>query len=218
MSKILSGIFGRPSGQTGGLVFGAARDRTGKVGTIRVRVVPANPNSPDQQDVRLNFAQTVKVVRDLGPATYQSDWDRAVGQLPGWHSLMGILLDAMDDTQIYSAPPVTPLGTLHNPATIGIAASGAGGEIAYTWTNELGTDGTAADVVRGFAIRAEPDVDGNHPVFLIPAGETRASSPYALTGLGNGIDYLCCFYLQGAGTAAGKLTPSTWIVATSSTP
>ena len=215
MAKVRGGVYGRPSGLTGGIVWGAARDRQGKLATMRQHVIPANPNSAAQQVQRSKFDDCLQVVRAIGPTEYQDAWNRAIGQLPGFHSLMSILLDNIDSSFDFSAPPDTPLGILHFPGQLVIGVGSSSGEIDADWTTELGNDGTAADVVHLFVIEADRDVDDKHPVVDWSGTLTRNDASEVITGLDPATDYLTFFYLEGAGTAAGINTLAQWDVQTS---
>ncbi len=217
MAKVRGGVYGRPSGLTGGVVWGAARDRQGKVATMRAHVIPANPNTAAQQTQRTKFSDVLDVVRNIGPTEYQDAWNRSIGQLPGFQSLMSILLDNIDVTFGFSEPPDTPLGTLHFPGQLIYTPGPLSGEITADWTTELGQDGTAADIVHMFAIEADRDIDDEHPVIDASDSKTRTDATCLITGLDPATSYLTFFYLEGAGTAAGINTLAQWDITTSLT-
>lgn len=215
MARIAGGIFSAPRGTTSGIVFGAARTRDGKVTTSRAWNKPANPRTGAQQLQRGKFLDCLQVVRDFGPSIYQGDWDRAIGQLPGFQSMMSILLHALNDSFEFAAPPDTPLGPLHFPATWGITTAGGAGQLTATWSTELGPDGTASDQLQLIGCLAARDADGLHPVFFALDTAVRSAGTIAIS---TGQDSLLCLiggWFQGAGTAAGRLSRTEWRLQTS---
>jgi hypothetical protein len=146
MSVLDGGIFSRPRGKTGGLVFGAARTREGKLVTARMLVPPSNPNTAAQQTQRTIFSEVQSVIRIYGPSVYQTYFNRSVGQLPGFQSMQSIYMNQMDDSfELDLVNPIN-LGTLHFPNTFTVVTGGSG-QLSITWSDELGSNGTSADKV-----------------------------------------------------------------------
>lgn len=209
MSVLEGGIFSRPRGKTGGLVFGAARTRTGKLVTSRLLVPPSNPNTASQQVQRGKFQESLAIVRNLGTDIYQEDWNRAISQLPGFQSMMSIFLDAQDASKVLSAPPTVNLGTLHYPAT-GPTLTDAGGQVVQLdWTAELGDNGTAADVAVALAIDVNPAATPQARVVVSYASDVR-SDMTTQVDVGAAGTYLVALYFRGAGTADGLLSLCKW--------
>lgn len=154
MSRLEGGIFSRPRGKTGGVVFGAGRTREGKIVTSRLLVKPSNPDTTEQRAYRSRFASSIGIVRGLGPEVYKRDWNRAVGQLPGFQSLMSIIINEMATSLILSAPPTTNLGTLPNIIVTPGSFARDGDELTFAWTANTGTAGSADDVVSFMLIQA----------------------------------------------------------------
>lgn len=152
MAKLEGGIFSRPRGKTGGVVFGAARTRTGKVVTSRLLVAPSNPNTPAQQSQRSIFSNSLQIVRGLGAAIYQTDFNRAIAQLPGFQAMMSIFMNNMNDSFLLDPPQETNLGTLHVPDTLSAAAGVDAGQVSVTLSGENGANGAATDEVVILAI------------------------------------------------------------------
>jgi len=197
MAKVINSVLGNVRGKIGDLVGGAARDAYGKVSTLRVWARPTNPNTAAQALQRNKFKASVQMTRNLGPSFYQTDWNRATGQLPGFQSLVGIFTDATDDTLTLTAPADTPLGTLHQPATITIAQGISTNEVDFTWTTEVGQNGDAADEVVLFAIRADDDTDGRYVTFEDDTSYTRTDGSGSLDMNEDDIAYVCGIYLRG---------------------
>jgi hypothetical protein len=210
MSRINGGgIFGRPSGKTSGIVFGAARTRTGKVSTTRELVAPSNPNTSAQQTQRSKFSQALFIVRAIGSAVYQSNWNRSIGQLPGFQSMQSIFLNNLSDVGLLSAPANTNLGTLDTPVGLSIINDGAD-TIDVTWTGGSVGNGTASDIVKAFAIPAAL-VDRVTPDDIVESlTELYSSGALALTVINPGIDYVVCVWREGQGNAAGLLSVAQW--------
>jgi len=209
MAKLEGGIFSNPSGKTAGIVFGAARTRQGKKVTARQLVPPSNPNTTAQQAQRGKFTDCLAIVRHLGAECYQSDFNRAISQLPGFQSLMSVFMNAMDDSKELSVPPSINLGTLHFPDTLSIATSG-GDDIIVTISDENGGNGTADDKLALIAV----DVSSTGRATLI--GDFRADSGCREDGEGTllnltaGNTYLIGAYMRGVGDADGMLSVCNW--------
>lgn len=211
MSRLTGGIFSRPSGKTAGIVFGAGRTRTGKVVTARELVPPSNPNTAAQQSQRTKFSRDLFIVRALGSAIYQSDWNRSVGQLPGFQSMQSIFLGVTDANGLLVAPANTNLGTLDPPADLAVDDSGAQG-FTVDWDDTNVGNGTIGDLVKFFAV----------PVAL--ANRAQASNiksllteDYSNPGIGltmdaTNQDVLVCVWREGQGAAAGLLSVAQWFV------
>lgn len=202
MSSITGGIFSRPKGTTGGLVFGAARSRTGKVVTIREKVDPANPNTAGQVTQRTIFSETLTIVRTLGAAIYQVGWNRAIGQLPGFQSMMSVYMKAMDAAFDLVLTTNINLGILHNPDTFTMGSTVAT-ELNMTWTAELGANGTAADTMVFLVVpklKTQRSIAGE---IFADVSKVRSDTSLDITGLTTGQTYTVYRYILGVGTAAG---------------
>lgn len=143
MATITGGITGRPAGKIAGIIFGAARSRSGKRVTAREKVDPSNPNTPAQQNQRGLFRECLQRVRKLGSGIYRDDFNRSIGQLPGFQSMMSWLMNAADSEGNILSLPDLNLGTLHVPDTVSFSEAGDNMEI--TWSEETGSNGTAND-------------------------------------------------------------------------
>lgn len=204
MSIVTGGIFGQVRGKSGGIVFSAARTKNGKVNTAKQFVIPANPNTPDQQTQRTKFSDSVAIIRQLGPSVYQSYWNRAVGQLPGYQSLVSLFKTNMDANASLSALPDIMQGDLHFPATCTVA-EGTPGSIIVTTSTEAGTNGASTDVKNVIAI---PVLSLDRiPItnVLFSATSTRADATVTLTTTLTTSDFIIIVYFT---TATGALVPN----------
>lgn len=205
MSKLEGGIFSNPSGQTSGIVFGAARTRRGKVVTARQLVSPSNPNTAAQQEQRTKFSESLTIVRAIGATIYQGDFNRAISQLPGFQSMMSIYLNNMNSSFTIGSISDTNLGLLHLPDTLTVTA-GTTGVIDVDWSTELGANGTTADQFVAFAVPNDQSNRADFDVMTSVAASIRSDAALAITGLGETIEYSIGMYFRGVGTALNTLT------------
>lgn len=210
MAKQTGGILGTPSGKIAGIIFSSARSRAGKVITAREKVSPSNPKTPAQVVQRNKFSTVVDLTRKWGPAIYQVDWNRSVGQLPGFNSVMSIWLGVVDDALSYSVPSVTPLGDLHNPDTLTFAAGANTGEVKVTWSTELGANGTTDD--KAVFIAQREDASSGNLVAISPGAAPRSvgATGVTLAGFASVEPLVVVVYFRGDGAQDGNLTQATY--------
>jgi len=206
MSKVSGGVLGDCSGKIANVVFSHARDFTGKVNTVRSYVVPSNPNTPEQQTRRNLFRASVLRVKAFGPDLYQDDWNRSVGQLPGFQALVRTIIRSVDATPLFTPPAVIPLGNLHLPDTITISTGAGAGEISYTWSTEVGDNGTNGDLIMAFCYNCDPASVHYGEVKINQKHRSEGAAGSKFTGLVSGDSYVVGFYLRGVGTAVGLLS------------
>lgn len=213
MARLTGGIFSNPSGSTGGITFGAARTRKGKVVTARQKTSPSNPDTPAQQAQRGKFRSALDIVKGIGPATYQDDWNRAVSQLPGFQSLQSIMLNNLSDTGTLSVPDDVPLGDLQAPQSISVTTGGASGDIQVSWDGAVGANGTDDDVIVAIAIPAAPTPRQTLAATVLT--DIRQNEVMEFTDLPVASVCIVAVYARGEGTAEGKLSLVQWFSATS---
>ena len=212
MAVLDGGLFSRPRGKTGGIVFGAARTRTGKQVTSRLLVPPSNPNTTAQQTQRNKFSESLAIVRGIGSDIYQDDFNRAVSQLPGFQSLMSTMLKNMDDDKILSAPADINLGSLHFPDTGPTLSAGDSGTINVSWSSENGDNGTAADEAVLIGIETNPGATPEARIIKTSEGAAREDTTDSMGGFSAGAEVLVGLYFRGAGTAENLLTKCKWAI------
>lgn len=213
MSRLEGGLFSRPRGKTGGIVFGAARTRVGKLVTSRLLVFPSQPRTTAQVQQRSNFTAALSAVRAIGPGIYQSDFNRAIAQLPGFQSLMAVIMRAQEPDGDLTAPPELNLGTLHFPNSFSVQNPSVGPEVTATFSSETGPNGNAGDEAVAIGLTESPDNDGEYWV-AISTGQTRADSPIdVFTDWPDSATVVVGLYFRGeTGTPAeGMLSPVKWI-------
>jgi hypothetical protein len=204
MARIRGGITGRPSGTVANIVFGAARTREGKVVTARERVTPSNPRTTEQTEQRNAFSASLARVKRWGPSFYQEDWNRAIGQLPGFQSLMSLLLSNVDKAAgLFTQPAVVPLGDIPLPTGITIE-KGLGDTIQVSWSDTPPPGGLVANEVVYFAYpRLLEAVDSYIPT---PERIPYDGIPGTLGGLEPDGEYIVGLYVVGKAAQEGKLS------------
>ena len=205
MAVLTGGIFSRPRGKTGGIVFGAARTRQGKLVTSRLLVPPSNPNTAAQQTQRSIFSSALSIVRKIGSAIYRTDWNRAIGQLPGFQSMQSIFMTQMDSDLNLSLTTPINLGILHFPNSFSASASGTD-EITVTFSTEVGDNGTDTDKIKILAIaKSETDRQKTNGV-VVNLDAARNDGDVTIPGLVAGATYELYAYLEGDASASGLLS------------
>ena len=215
-AKITGGLLGRVSGSIGGIIFGGARTKTGKVVTAREWVMPGEITDTDVLEQRIIFACAVHAVRYLGATLWAEDFNRAIGQLPGFHSMMSIILKSTDRvSRDFSEPPDTPLGNLFAPGVIFTTHAVTAGMITATWTGGLGLNGTDADEVEFFGIEVAGSPLGVRGAVDWAATAVRSDLTMDIATGSSGTDWIAAAYFKGAGTAEGLLSRCQWLAVTS---
>lgn len=186
MAVHLGGVYSKPSGKAGGIVWGRARTLLGKMATSREYVIPTDPNTADQQDERELFAVCVAVASLMGTAIWQSAWNNTLGELPGYHSFMGWMRDSvsmvvgipnMDD------PPASKsLGPAFMPSVTS-AGGAAGGQIKLTWDETCHGDhcDLTDDVMGLVLLQARPHTVSAYEI-LLPGSITRDDEEWQTAG------------------------------------
>jgi hypothetical protein len=207
MAKLTGGLHGRVAGMIGGIVYSSARSRQGKVNTAREFVMPKKITDSKVLKQRIIFSCTLYAVRYLGAGLWANDFNRGIGQLPGFHSMMSIILKNTDrDTRVLSEPPDTPLGSLYAP-TVTFATHGATpGSITVSWPGSLGPNGTAADVLNFFGIEADGTADGVRGAVDWTTSAVRSDLTVDIPTGSSTTTFIAGVYFQGAGVASGILS------------
>lgn len=208
---VTGGLHGRPSGNVAGVVYGAARTRTGKAVTARELVYPSNPQTADQMLQRHIFLESLDATRKLAAACWQSHFNRSIGQLPGFQSMMSIILNNTNSSEEFTAPADTPLGDLHFPGTFAcVTGTGASGTVDISWSTETGANGTAGDYVRYVMIGKPAEANYTRYAYFVSGTTARSSGgQVAATGV-NGYDLGIGVFFEGQGSASGLLSTCVW--------
>ena len=215
MAIVSSGLHGRPSGNVGGIIYGAARTREGKAVTARELVIPSNPDTVAQQVRRNIFSQALHATRQLGPECYQEYLNRMIGQLPGFQSLMSLVINNTADDYSMDVPAETPLGKLLSVSGLtDPAMGGSGTEIDLTWTDNTGSLGGATDLAKIIAIKETASPVIPRDAIFFQDGSTRASAGTTLDGFLIGRTYIIGVFFEGTGNFAGQLSNIKWVKGT----
>lgn len=201
MSKHYAGPYSKPSGKAGGLVWGAARTQQGKIATAREYVIPADPNTPDQQETRTIFKSAVDICGNLGAAVWQEPWNNTLGELQGYSSIMSYLIDNQELTDTIPSIVATPgpksLGPVHMPV-IGYTVAGAS-QYTLDWDDEIVGDHAAlTDDFMGFILNQATPANWEIGYILQPGTVTRAAETYItpFDVLEDGVGNLSCFWFR----------------------
>jgi len=211
MAVLTGGLHGRPRGNVAGVVYGGARGRAGKLVTAREKVDPSNPRTAGQVAQREKFERTLNIVRLWAPDIYQSDWNRSVGQLPGFQSVHSLLLNAVGEDHYFVATPAdTPLGILHLPDTLTVTSTGAS-EFTVTWSAETGDNGSIADELRYAWIKAADDITIDQEYGVDDSTEVRNGSPKAVTVSGSS-KFMVVVWMRGTAVGNAHLSVAKWFL------
>lgn len=202
MSVLTGGIFSRPRGQMGGVVFGAARTRAGKLVTSRLKVIPSNPNTAAQQTQRTKFAQCQDIVRRLGASVYQGVWNRSVGQLPGFQSMQSIFMNQMDSSFDLTLVNDINLGTLEPLLDVEVTVDSES-QITFSWNDAVSGNGTIADKVYVLCIAQEKTAREEALNVVVGGPVARSVEALVFNELTGTTNYQFYLYVEGAGTAEG---------------
>jgi hypothetical protein len=198
-----------------GVVYGAGRSKYKKLSASREFVIPANPKTTGQVNVRNRLSITVETVKLIGGAIYTFDWNRAVRQLPGFQSLIKLINNATNKTtHVLSAPAAVSLGKRHFPATWS-AAAGVD-VITVTWSTEDGYIGADTDEVTIIAIStAAPTAPANRTVTIDQSAvRSDGTIDITATGVSTG-DFVVGIYLQDTDLNQGdrdRRSEAKWLV------
>lgn len=218
MAIVRGGLHGRPSGNVSGIVYGGARTRVGKVVTARELVFPSNPQTAAQVLQRLIFKQSLYATRHLAAAMWQEYFNRSIGQLPGFQSMMSILLDNTNNSEEFEPPPDTPLGNLHFPNTFTVTTgTGGANHVTFDWSADLGLNGTVNDVLRALYVTKDPEDTTNRQVNTLFGVLDREDAQYEWNTLQPGKEIVVGIFFVGVGAAEGLLSPCKWYAVTTDT-
>lgn len=205
MSILTGGIFSKPRGKMGGIVFGSARTRQGKLVTSRLLVSPSNPNTTAQQTQRTKFSNALDIVRRIGASIYQNDFNRSIGQLPGFQALESIFLKQLASNGDLSLVTPINLGTLEVLKNLTVAKDSTT-EISVSWDASVTGNGTASDIVKVLVIAKTSDnrlISGN----IVASSDTLRSATGVSVAVATASQIFEVYvYAVGAGTASGLLS------------
>lgn len=208
MAVLQGGIFSRPRGKVGGIVFGAARTRQGKLVTSRLLVPPSNPNTSAQQAQRGIFSYAMDIVRRIGSTVYRTDWNRAIGQLPGFQSLQSIFMKQTSSAGDVSLVTPINLGILE-PLLSLVVDKTDDSTISVGWSDTVSGNGTAADIVKIVCVGKSAATRETSGAVFVNSSNTRADVGDNISVPVSSEEWEIYVYVVGAGTASGLLSVAT---------
>lgn len=200
MSKLLGGLFSRPSGKASGLVFGSGRTSRGKQVTAREYVIPTDPKTNAQQEQRGKMPFSTAIIQAIGRSIYQFDWNRAINNLPGFQSLSSLFMRNIAHTSgELSTPGETSLGARHFPDTF--SAEDDTTDIDVSWSTENGDVGADDDIAVVVAVATDPESESVEREVIVDTSTTRTDGGVTLTGAGTAPgDMQVMLYFKAAGS------------------
>lgn len=215
MAKVDGGLHGNPKGSVGGITYSEARGREGKVTTARQKVSPSNPQTGAQQDQRNAFRHAQNLIQDLGQEIYSNDFNRAVGDLPGFQALQSVMTDVTDQDGLVSVPDTINIGSLDGLVNPSLTVSETTPNVSLSYDADTGELGTAQDEVVAAAFKASLESDDSRLVAKSVAQTTRDSGPVDMDlGIAAGDEVIVMHYVRGADTADGLLSPASFLSGT----
>lgn len=196
------GIYSKPSGTAGSLVWGRARTFAGKLATSREWAYPNDPQTTDQQERRALFTAAVYHAGAIGNSIYSSAWDRTYGELPGWHSLLSWMignLQLVAGVTSYTDPLTGKnLGPCHKPQTMTLATGPGAGELELTWSTENEGD-HSADVDEIFACCIENEYIEETRFYtrrIYDYSRSVGATGWSISGFPTGADVMCLAWFR----------------------
>lgn len=212
MAKVFGGLLGRPQGKLANVVFSSARAREGKVVTARQLVKPSNPQTPDQQQQRSKFSEALAIVRKLGPAIYGEDWNRSIGQLPGFQSMMSVFLKALDSNNDLTVPPVIPLGDLQAPGLEDVRPGVTSQEVNIEHINTATPPAELTDTMVAFIIERDSQATPEARDVVVSTADPRSDEFVQITAGKGSTWYLAGIYARASNLNAPPLSPVEWMI------
>lgn len=215
MSKIEGGILGTVKGKIGNIVFSEARGREQKINTVREFVKPTNPQTSAQTTQRNKFDSVVRAARLHGSSLWDTLFNRAVGNLPGFQSFVSHHLNYMVSDYEFELPADLNTGSLDYPDSFSAATGAGSGEVDLTWSTEIEAGGSADDQCNLYGMtKSNASVDAIQ-VFAETNFAQRDAGSYTWTAPGGGVEVLLGMYLNKNGEDV--YSPISYVSATTGT-
>lgn len=205
---VSGGVFGIYRNSIGGVTFSTWRG----IQTARQKTSPSNPKTPDQQENRTFFGNVVSIIQRLGPGLYRSEWNNAVGTLPGFQSLMKVLLSSLDHaTGTLETPDPVNLGSIPAPTAV-LVESNNPGQLTISYGIPAGDPLPVDTEIVGFAYpRLMEAVDSYIPT---PERGDWDDESMVFNGLDEGVEYNVGIYFVGGATDPGNCSPCVFVTGT----
>lgn len=153
MARINNGVLGRVSGKIGGVVGGSWKGQN----YLRTLVIPANPNSEGQQEVRGKMRTIVFYAKQILSPIINYLWDPFQVKMSGFNAFVKANMLSMSSESDWSHFIATQ-GSLEI-AQFEIAGYNAGnGNLHLTWTDAIMSNGESTDKVGAVVIDTQNNV------------------------------------------------------------
>jgi len=212
MALHTTGIYSKPSGKTGGVVWGRARTRYGKLATSREYVIPTYSNTPDQIAQRAIFLEAIRVSSNLGNAIWRDPWNNTLGELAGYSAFMSHLIHTFEyddpDVLVIAEPPPKSLGPVYMP-DIQFTVGPTEGRNTLSWDAPCyGDHCHADDTLMGFRLLADDPHNETHQSIIIPDFFKRSGTSYTFDDAAGSNErvYIAAWFQH----EPGGVQPSEW--------
>lgn len=184
MAKLNSNIFGRASGNLGGINFSKATGKKGTVQTARQVTERKDANSEAQQRSRTALSLVQDVIRQFGREYYIDFFSDTASQKSAYVVFLSFLMRNVNRSE-------TPIlfdkswswvqnGSLHYPVSMHPYTE-EGTNVFMRWSTELGENGSASDRIVAYYLAQQYNQDGILITDAAPFGEaTRAEGEMPL--------------------------------------
>lgn len=146
---ITNGILGGFSGKVGPVVGGKWKD----IDYMRSYVIPANPNSSDQQTVRTKFSALVAYARSLLPTILQPFWDPYYSNMSGFNAFISENYNLLGASNLMDVDCIVAKGTLEIDTIT--AATKTAGSVSIEFAGTPHGNGLTTDTCIGVIVNNE---------------------------------------------------------------
>lgn len=142
---ITSGILGGFSGKVGPVVGGNWKG----IDFMRSYVIPANPNSVNQQTQRTKFTVAIDLARQILGNIIQPYWDQYQTGKSGFNACVSEFLNTLDGSNMLVVGTSLAKGTLEGLGTLTATYNNGTGAVSVSWTNDTPSgNGLGSDDVK----------------------------------------------------------------------
>jgi hypothetical protein len=194
-----TGIYGRPSGQVGRVVWSESRSPQGSISTTRERAVPLDPASEAQQSRRLLLSAAAAAIGHMHPPMIDPDWGQTPRAQPIYQRVISWIMRhtyaAGGTSHMVEHPSAERLGPVYQP---GITVYGGGsGYLGYSYSTDLvGDYCSPQDLVRAFVIPQHDVGSPLPPAVLYRPGTDRSNGGGWVSGLQTGVRYTLTLWFR----------------------
>jgi len=152
---VVHGVLGQITGKVGGFVFSVLKGQQ----IIKEKVIPANPQTAKQTEVRTIFRKLIYQFKQVAQTWVQLFWNPfAIGRKTGWGNILKenlLLQDSVYDPSLL----VVSKGSLEGISALAATYDTLTGTVVVTWDDTVYSNGTPGDLVAFLAtLEDEEDV------------------------------------------------------------